>query len=52
MQNFALNSLKWKEISIAAMLPLHKSIYLQVFKNYNWQHIHGQWQKNTAFPSL
>jgi hypothetical protein len=28
MQNFALNGIKWKEISITAMLPLHKSIYL------------------------
>ena len=28
MQNFALNGIKQKEISIAAMLPLHKSIYL------------------------
>jgi hypothetical protein len=53
MQSFALNGIKWKEISITAMLPLHKSIYLQVFKNYDWQHINGQWLNHTAiFPSL
>jgi len=28
MQNFALNDIKWKEICIAVMLALHKSIYL------------------------
>jgi len=53
MQNFALNGIKWKEISTAAMLPLRKSIYLQVFKNYDWQHIRGQWQNHTTvFHSL
>jgi hypothetical protein len=33
MKNFALNG---KKLAMAAMLPLHKSIYIEVFKNYDW----------------